>query len=155
MSLYAHTSNGRVIEFKEIDDSLYTMWVSTNNPKKDYYSLVVFAERPQVEQNEVAEQSFVVNENTVNQVWTVRNKNANELRQIWTAYEFLLRFTPQERAAFRAAALTDPNVADFQQLAQAAQEVVSDDPMTIAGMNYLVYKELLTEERKNEILNYE
>lgn len=70
----------------------------------------------------------------------------------WTAYQFLLRFTSEERAAFRAAALTDPNVADFQQLAQAAQEVINNDPMTIAGMNYLVSVGLLTETRKNEIL---
>lgn len=71
----------------------------------------------------------------------------------YTSYEFLLRFTPEERAAFRAAAATDPNVADFQQLATAAQQVISNDPITIAGMNYLVFVGLLTEERKNEILS--
>ena len=70
----------------------------------------------------------------------------------WTSYQFLLRFTSDERAAFRAAALSDPAVADFQQLAQAAQEVINNDPMTIAGMNYLVSVNLLTEQRKNEIL---
>lgn len=70
----------------------------------------------------------------------------------WTAYQFLLRFTPEERAAFRNAAITDVNVADFQQLAQAAQEVISNDPMTLAGMNYLVSIGLLSEPRKNEIL---
>ena len=72
--------------------------------------------------------------------------------QSWTAYQFLLRFTAEERAAFRAAAITDPNVADFQQLAQAAQEVVSDDPMTVAGMAYLVSVGLLTSARRDEIL---
>jgi hypothetical protein len=71
----------------------------------------------------------------------------------WTAYQFLLRFTAEERAAFRAAALTDANVADFQQLAQAAQEVVSDDPMTVSGMNYLVAVGLLTADRRDEILS--
>lgn len=71
----------------------------------------------------------------------------------YTSYEFLLRFTPAERSAFRAAAVTDPNVADFQQLATAAQQVISNDPITIAGMNYLVFVGLLTEERKNEILS--
>jgi hypothetical protein len=70
----------------------------------------------------------------------------------WTAYEFLLRFTAGERAAFRAAAITDPQVADFQQLAQAAQEIRSDDPMTIAGMDYLVSVGLLSSERRAEIL---
>jgi hypothetical protein len=72
--------------------------------------------------------------------------------QSWTAYQFLLRFTAEERAAFRAAAITDPNVADFQQLAQAAQEVLSDDPMTVAGMAYLVSVGLLTSARRDEIL---
>jgi hypothetical protein len=72
--------------------------------------------------------------------------------QSWTAYQFLLRFTAEERAAFRAAAITDPNVADFQQLAQAAQEVVSDDPMTVSGMAYLVSVGLLTSARRDEIL---
>jgi hypothetical protein len=85
-------------------------------------------------------------------VWTVRQKSPDELRKVFTAYEFLLRFTPQERAAFRAAANTDPLVADFQQLAQAAQEILSDDPMTAAGMNYLVTTGLLTQQRANEIL---
>lgn len=72
--------------------------------------------------------------------------------QAWTAYEFLLRFTAQERAAFRAAAATDAQVADFQQLAQAAQEIRSDDPMTLAGMDYLVSVALLSSERRAEIL---
>jgi hypothetical protein len=72
--------------------------------------------------------------------------------QSWTSYEFLLRFTPDERAAFRAAALSDPAVADFQQLASAAQEIINTDPVTIAGMNYLVAQGLITEARKSEIL---
>jgi len=72
--------------------------------------------------------------------------------QSWTAYEFLLRLTAAERAAFRAAAATDAQVADFQQLAQAAQEIRSDDPMTLAGMDYLVSVALLSSERRAEIL---
>jgi len=37
-------------------------------------------------------------------------------------------------------------------LAQAAQEIISDDPVTLQGMNYLVSLGLLTEQRKNNIL---
>lgn len=70
----------------------------------------------------------------------------------WTAYEFLQRFTPGERAAFRIAAETDQNVADFQQLASAAQEIYSNDPTTIAGMNYLVSVGLLSQARADEVL---
>jgi hypothetical protein len=71
----------------------------------------------------------------------------------YSAYQFLLRFTAEERAAFRETAKTDYLVADFQQLATAAQEVKTDDPMTILGMNYLVSIGLLTEQRKNEIMS--
>ena len=70
----------------------------------------------------------------------------------YTSYQFFLRFTSQERALFRQSALINPAVADFQQLAQAAQEIIVTDPVTIAGMNYLVSLGLLTDQRKNEIL---
>lgn len=72
--------------------------------------------------------------------------------KIYTAYQFLTRFTAEERAAFRNAAVTDSIVADFQQLAGAAQEIETNNPVTIAGMEYLVSINLLTESRKNEIL---
>jgi hypothetical protein len=70
----------------------------------------------------------------------------------WTSYEFLIRFTENERAAIRNYALTDPGVADFLMLAQAAQEIISDDPITIAGMDYLVSLNIITNERRDEIL---
>ena len=71
----------------------------------------------------------------------------------WTSYQFLNRLTSAERSDIRERAKTDSNVADFLMLATAAQEVVSDDPMTIAGMNYMVMIGVFTEQRKNEILD--
>jgi hypothetical protein len=71
----------------------------------------------------------------------------------YTAYQFLLLFTPEERAAFRAAAMTDPIIADYQVLAGAAQEIHTDDPMTIAGLDYLVSAGVLTEQRKKQVLS--
>lgn len=73
----------------------------------------------------------------------------------WTSYEFLLRLTSAERAAIRQLTMTDPNVADFLMLAQSAQEIMSNDPMTQAGMNYMVSIGVFTEQRKNEILGTE
>lgn len=70
----------------------------------------------------------------------------------WTAFQFLLRFTDAERAAFRAAAATDESVADFMQLCTAASQVEADHPMTIAGMAYLVSEGLLTQARADEVL---
>ena len=70
----------------------------------------------------------------------------------YSSYEFLQRITAEERASFRAAAQTNALVADFAQLAGAAQEILNTDPVTIAGMNYLVFLGLLTEARAAEIL---
>jgi hypothetical protein len=70
----------------------------------------------------------------------------------YTSYEFLNRFTAAERAALRAAAETDSTVADFQELAVAANEIINTDPVTVAGMDYLVAQGHLTESRKLEIL---
>lgn len=71
----------------------------------------------------------------------------------WTSYQFLNRLTASERAEVRSRSLTDTNVADFLMLATAAQEVVSDDPVTIQGMGYLVSIGVLTAQRRDEILN--
>lgn len=71
----------------------------------------------------------------------------------WTAFQFLLRFTEEERAAFRDAAATDEKVADFMLLCSAASEVKADHPVTLAGMAYLVSVGLLTQVRSDEILN--
>jgi hypothetical protein len=70
----------------------------------------------------------------------------------WTSYEFLNRFTPVERKLIWARSKTDEDIADFLMLSQAAQEVVSDDPATIAGMGLLVSKNILTAARKDAIL---
>jgi hypothetical protein len=72
--------------------------------------------------------------------------------RVWTAYQFLLRFTEAELLGIRTAATTDPLTWRFLTLATAAQEIVSNDPQTVAGMDYLVSAGLLTEQRKGEIL---
>jgi hypothetical protein len=153
MSVYAHVYNGEIIEFKEIDDSLYQSWVASDNPKKDSYRIVIYANQPSVSSTETVDESFTISRNSVQQVWTIRNKTADELRKTWTAYEFLNRFTYSERAAYRNAAKTDDLVADFMNLAQAAQEIISDDPMTVQGMDYLVSVGILTQQRRDEILS--
>jgi len=83
---------------------------------------------------------------------TPRFTGLSSITRIYTSYQFLTRFTQEERMAYRQAALTDPLVADFEELASAAHEIETTHPMTIAGMNYLVSVGILTEQRKNEIL---
>lgn len=71
----------------------------------------------------------------------------------WTSYEFLKRFTVQERAAIRVESFQDDRLADFMQFCTAAQIVIADDPTTVAGMDYLVSLNLLTPARRAEILS--
>ena len=66
--------------------------------------------------------------------------------------DFLRRFTVQERVAIRAAAATDPIIADFLDLLNRATEVHIDSPDTVAGVNYLVSIGLLSAARATEVL---
>jgi hypothetical protein len=70
----------------------------------------------------------------------------------WTAYQFLLRFTESELEIIRGRSFTDATVWRFLTLAEAAHEINSDDPTTIAGMDYLVSASILTQARRDEIL---
>ena len=48
-------------------------------------------------------------------------------QKIYTPYEFLNRFTFDERSAIRNIAKSDDIVADFLSLAQAANQIISDN----------------------------
>ena len=71
----------------------------------------------------------------------------------WTAYQFLSRFTPAELDAVRVRSQTDPAMWRFLTFASAAQEVVSDDPVTMQGMDYLVSCGIVTQARRDAILS--
>lgn len=154
-SMYAKIENNSIIEFINLNNDTYNMWTATNNPKTQVFLKLEEENFPLILENEVAEEFYEIDyqNKKVIKKYNIRQKTPDELRKTWTAYQFLNRFTPEERALFRSTSLTDPLVADFQMLAMAAQEVISDDPMTIMGMNYLVSIGLITELRKNEILS--
>ena len=153
MAQYAFVKNNQIIEFRDIDDNLYNSWVSNNNPKAKAYLPVVEDSYPTPNEYQVVDTNYIIEENRVIKLYVLRNKTPDELRKVWTAYEFLTRFTQQERATLRSAAATDPLVADFSQLLGAAQEVISDDPVTIQAMDYLVYAGYITNDRRSEIMD--
>ena len=70
-------------------------------------------------------------------------------------YDFYLKFTPIERKNILNEKKNDPIVEDFiiQLTMGSLKHIYKDDPVLLMGMNYLVMKSLITEERKNEILN--
>jgi hypothetical protein len=153
MSKYAFVQNNQIIDFRDIDDNLYQMWISTNNPKSKVYLPIVEDAYPTPNQYQAIDVNYIVEQNRVIKLYVLRNKTPEEMRKVWTAYEFLTRFTQQERATLRAAAATDPLVADFSQLLGAAQEIVSDDPVTIQAMDYLVYAGYITNDRRSVIMD--
>lgn len=70
-----------------------------------------------------------------------------------TEIEFLRRFTVQERIAIRNAAKTDDVIVDFLDLLSKANGIYRSSQSTIAGLDYLVSKSLITSARKAEILS--
>lgn len=68
-----------------------------------------------------------------------------------TAIAFKFRLAPEERIAIRAAAASDPVVADFLDILATTPIVELDNAATIQGLAYLVSQGLLTTDRAAEI----
>lgn len=71
----------------------------------------------------------------------------------WTKKEFLLKFTPEEYAAIKAATLVDATLDYYWTLFNVAAEIVKTDPVTIAGINELESAGLIGPGRAAEILS--
>lgn len=151
-------SNLNFRETRNLDPTWVQSLIDAGNPKANYIRPFIQDPEPPYDPatQELVGGGFAIESNQVRGTWSVRNLTQEEIaernRQTWTAYEFLLRLTAEERAAIRAMSQINPGVADFLHLSQAAQEIINDDPMTVAGMNYMVSIGIFTEQRKNEIL---
>ena len=77
------------------------------------------------------------------------------IRRSCDPYDFYLKFNTSERQLILEARKTDTIVDDIvlQLTINGIQSVYSDDSRLLAGMDYLVYKGLITLERKIEIIN--
>ena len=71
---------------------------------------------------------------------------------VYTKFEFLQKFTTEELIAIKTAAKTDVSVEVWLWMFDSAQEVRLNDPNLISGLDNLVSLGLLTEQRRNEIL---
>jgi|688.fasta_scaffold2148868_2 hypothetical protein len=71
-----------------------------------------------------------------------------------TKLQFQNRFTFEELIAIEEASVSDAGVRVLQKQQSIAEFINLEDPITIAGVNYLVSKELITQERANSILAY-
>lgn len=153
MPEYARIIGTTVVEVVNIPDTWFNALKTAGNPKANFYRKVTDSAKPTPGPTQTLTFTWSVLSASARRNWTLREKTAEELRKVWTSYEFLNRLTQSERSSCFEHAKTNPMTADFLMLCQAAQEVVSDDPATVAGMNYLVAVGLLTEARKTEILS--
>lgn len=71
---------------------------------------------------------------------------------ILSKLEFQRRFTQAERIGIRAARAISPELDDFMELLNSADNVDLTDPTLVAGMNILAQAGLITNERKAIIL---
>ena len=70
-----------------------------------------------------------------------------------TRFQFINRFTLDEMVAIESAADNDPEVRVFLRLLDVAENVDLQNEKLVAGLNLLVSKGLITQERLKEILN--
>lgn len=153
MSEYARIEGGKVAATLDIPDALHASWVATANPKATAYRPVLTDTLgPYDPAREVPVEMLVVQPTQVRRTWSIREKTPDERRQTWSTLEFLGRFTTAEMAQIETARAHDDIIQSFYRAALAAQEVVSDDPRTVAGVNYLSAIGILTLARVDEIL---
>lgn len=72
----------------------------------------------------------------------------------FTQLEYQSLYTLDELVAIEVATETDPVLRVLQRMQQAATFISLDDPRTIQGMQLLVSKSLLTQERYDEIMSH-
>lgn len=88
--------------------------------------------------------------------WTVADNTAEEIaaeaRQVWKPEEFRKRFTDAELLDFLDKSRTVPALDMLRFKLTTVQEVVSDNPDLLAAMDALVQAEVITVERRTEIL---
>lgn len=67
-------------------------------------------------------------------------------------FDFLNRFTPEERAAIRTGAMTNGQIADYIGMVSAAPSIVLTDELTVTGVSHLEAAGLIAPGRGAEIL---
>ena len=124
-------------EIRELPDSLYSSWIESDNPKKDYFQPV--PDKPSFDPVLQKEPRWG------NGVWIVDDKTEEELaadaRKSWdNSSMFIQEFTLTEMAAISLL------------LSTWFGEVWSDDPRVQSGLSALISSGIINEARRDEIL---
>jgi len=77
---------------------------------------------------------------------------ASKKRRIMSKLEFKRQFSMGELVAFKTAAKSDATMEVFDDLLNISEEINLDDPLIAQGMDYLVTKEIITQEKMDLII---
>lgn len=83
---------------------------------------------------------------------TVKDFVIHSAKKELSKLDFLSRFTMQERIAIRELSKVDLVVDDFMRLLELSQFINIESPLVSQGIDYLIFKNILNNERKLEIL---
>jgi hypothetical protein len=153
---YALVDGLRILREVVLDPAIWASWQASGNPKARSYLPIIEEPKPIFDpETQALSDSLSVDLDGLRarRRWSVRLKTPDEIRKVWTALEFLERFTPVELRRIEVGARSDETLASIYRSCLAAQEVASDDPRTIAGMGFLVALGLLSPARRDEILS--
>ncbi len=82
--------------------------------------------------------------------WNEETLEFDRTSTVYTKLEFMTRFTIAERLSAKGS--NDPIVSDFLELLSIAEHIDISDTNTIAGVNYLAYLGIITQQRATEVL---
>ena len=86
----------------------------------------------------------------VNNTWVT--PEVVQIKSWQSVLYFKKEFTLQEHATILNASRTDGMVGALLDRLNSSPQVLANDPDLIAGLNYLVYLNIITDEKKNSIL---
>ena len=122
----------------------------------DGETLTLTVTTPQVDENEEPTDplvvEYVLTEQEIDAAWAYVPTPEPVIGE-WTSLEFFSRFTQSEQIAIESSTAITVRLVKTQFL--ASQEIIANDPRTILGMEALVAAEVITEQRKDEILTAE
>lgn len=86
------------------------------------------------------------------QLRLVRDEDDHVLRTLLYPLEFMSRFTTQEKRAIETAASTSDDVFETREAFRASVQIDLESSLTTQGLDVLVTAEIISEERKEELL---
>jgi hypothetical protein len=138
----------RTSEIRDIPNSLYDVWIESDNPKRFFWKPL--PKKPTYDPVTQKEPVFV------NREWVVENKTEEEmlLDQVkeWpSSMNFFLNFTLEEQQYLVSS--QDPQISLFRYLLSLKRGFIfSNDKHVSDFLSYLVSFNVITEERKSQIL---